>query len=328
MREPLPMMAAYLPMMKGAAMVSAGELGVFHHLARGPSTADQTALACGASSSGTRVLLDALTAWGLVTRDGDRYANGDFVTRHFTPSSRPDFTPGLVWTAEAWRITADLTGAVRRGGPAAMLWEEMARRPGLGALFANYMEAIATLLSPLILDAVELPAGARTLLDVGGSHGLHAATFCERHPALEAVVFDLAESLTTTQSLLDARGVAGRVRTRSGDATRDDLGGPYDVVLILSVLHNQTLANGRDLVRRAARALAPGGVMVVHENFRGPVPEVFPATFDLTLLVETGTATVPSEAFDQWIADAGLSITRRAELAGDGAGSIVVATKP
>lgn len=328
MREPLPMMAAYLPMMKGAAMVSAGELGVFHHLARGPSTVDETALACGASSKGTRALLDALTAWGLTTRDGDRYANGDFVTRHFTPASKPDFTPGLVWTAEAWRITGDLTGAIRRGGPAAMLWEEMARRPGLGATFAKYMEAIADLLSPLILDAVELPIGARTLLDVGGSHGLHTAAFCARYPKLDAVIFDLAESLTTTQSLLDARGLSGRVRTRAGDATRDDFGGPYDVVLMLSVLHNQTLAHGEDLIRRAAKALAPGGVLVVHEHFRGPVPALFPAAFDLTLLVETGTATVPTEAADRWIADAGLTITRRTELAGDGAGSLVVATKP
>jgi SAM-dependent methyltransferase len=326
-REPIPMMEAYLPMMKSAAMVSAGELGVFHHLAGGAATVDETAVACRASVKGTRALLDALVAYGLVTRDGDRYANGAFVAAHFTPSSRPDFTPGLVWTAEAWRITADLTGAIRRGGPVASMWDEMAKRPGLGAVFARYMEAVATLLSPLILDAVELPTGARTLLDVGGSHGLHTAAFCEKHPALDAVIFDLEGSLTTTRALLDARGLSGRVRTRVGDATRDEFGGPYDVVLLLSVLHNQTLADGEGLVKRIARALAPGGMLVVHEHFQGPVPKLFPSAFDLTLLVETGTATVPEASLDRWLADAGLTVTRRAELAGEGAGSLVVAVR-
>lgn len=327
MSDPLPMMAAYLPMMKSAAMVSAGELGVFHHLAKGPATADETALACAASVKGTRALLDALVVYELVTRDGDRYANGDFVTAHFTPSSQPDFTPGLVWTAAAWRITADLTGAIRRGGPSVSLWEETAKHPELGAAFAKYMEAIATLLSPRILDAVEVPPSARTMLDVGGSHGLHTAAFCARYPQLEAVIFDLAASLTTTPSLLDARGLSGRVRLQPGDATRDTFGGPYDLVLLLSVLHNQSHAEGEDLVRRIAASLAPGGMLVVHEHFQGAVPQVFPSVFDLTLLVETGTTTVTAEAVEGWLTRAGLRVTKRAEIESVGAGAVWVAVR-
>ncbi len=323
----LPMMDAYLSMMRSAAMVSAGELGVFRHLASGAATAGEVALACGASQKGVLALLDMLAASGLVTRDGDRYANGAFVTRHFTPSSQPDFTPGLVWTAEAWRITADLTGAIRRGGPVTSMWEVMTQRPGMGAAFARYMEAIARYLSPLILDAVEVPPTARTLLDVGGSHGLHTAAFCERYPQLDAVVFDLAESLTTTGALFESRGLAGRAKVRVGDATRDEFGGPFDVVLLLSVLHNQTLEAGRGLVARLARSLSRGGVLVVHEHFQGPVPEVFPSAFDLTLLVETGTSMVPSSALDEWIADAGLTVTRRASLPEEGAGSLVIAAR-
>lgn len=183
------------------------------------------------------------------------------------------------------------------------------------------METVAKLLSPMILEAVGVPAHARRMLDVGGSHGLHTAAFYAQNPGLEAEIVDFAESLTTTRRLLEERGLSDRVTLRAADATRASFNDTYDVILLLSVLHNQTLAGGEQLVHRLARVLRPNGVFVVHEHFRGPIPRMFPSAFDLTRLVETGTATVTEASVEGWLVAAGLMITKRVDLPGDGMGA-------
>ena len=58
--------------------------------------------------------------------------------------------------------------------------------------------------------------------------------------------------------VLDTLGV-----TVCGTDSTDDLGGPYDAVLALAVLHQVDRALVPDLLGRVAGALAPGGVLLV-----------------------------------------------------------------
>jgi hypothetical protein len=64
MHPPIPMMECYLPMMKSAAMVTAAEIGIFHHLHQGPSPLAEIASACQCSERGIKALLGALEAFG------------------------------------------------------------------------------------------------------------------------------------------------------------------------------------------------------------------------------------------------------------------------
>ena len=54
-------------------MTAALRLGVFSHVAAGGSTVADVARAAEASERGTRMLLDALAGFGLLTKAGDRY---------------------------------------------------------------------------------------------------------------------------------------------------------------------------------------------------------------------------------------------------------------
>lgn len=327
MADVVPMMEAYLPMMKSSAMVTAAELGVFHHLHRGPSTAEEAAAALGTHARGMRALLDGLTAFGLLTRDGARYANTPFIRDHFTPAAKSDFTPGLLWTAEAWKIMEGLTDAVRRGGPAVTMWEQMKTRPRMGELFSRYMEAFARYFRDDVQASVPVPKHARRLLDIGGSHGLHAVAFCQNHPNLECVVFDFADSLHATPAVIASHGLTERIALRAGDATVDDVGTGFDVVLLLSVLHNQDDAQTRTLVEKAFRALQPGGLIVIHEHFQGAHPLPFASAFDLTLLVEVGTALKDPHVLDGMLRGAGFARVERKDLQPVEKGSMVLAWK-
>lgn len=327
----VPMMSAYLPMMKSAAMTSAAELGVFHLLHHSPLGAAEAARELGTSEHGMRGLLRCLTSFGLLHRDGDgRYRNSAFIERHFTPAAQVDLTPGLLWNAEALRLMAGLTEAVRLGGPAETMWSQMTRQPEMGALFSRYMEAFARYFSADVLAHVQPPANARNLLDIGGSHGLHAASLCLRHPQLHAVVFDLAESLTQAPRIIAEHGLAQRMVLRAGNAAVDEFGRgsdgrAFDVVLLLSVLHNLDEVRAEDVVRRAVRALAPGGLIVLHEHFHDVADGPFPSSFDLTLLVEVGTALHHVEEVCRWLREEGCAEIRRIDLSEHGKGSLLLA---
>ena len=60
---------------------------------------------------------------------------------------------------------------------------------------------------------------------------------------------------------------------RAGDALADDLGdAAYDLILAFSLVHHFDDATNRQLTRKAARALRPGGYLVIGDALRPPSP--------------------------------------------------------
>ncbi|MEU4745077.1 class I SAM-dependent methyltransferase [Actinosynnema sp. NPDC023658] len=96
-----------------------------------------------------------------------------------------------------------------------------------------------------LLDQV--PAGARTALDVGCGHGGFARRLAARGLAVTAV-----------DRYVDA-SIPG-VEFRRADAVVDDLGGPYDFVSCVAALHHLPL---RPALERLRSWVRPGGVVAV-----------------------------------------------------------------
>ena len=71
--------------------------------------------------------------------------------------------------------------------------------------------------------------------------------------------------------LLAAEGMGERVVHRAGDVLTEDLGREaWDVVLLAQLVHHFDEPTNRRLIERVARALRPGGVLVVQEISRRP----------------------------------------------------------
>src|SRR5262249_19998921 len=104
-----------------------------------------------------------------------------------------------------------------------------------------------------------------------GAHGYYAVALCRRHPRLRATVLDRPAAIEHAAPLLAREGVGERVVHRAGDARVDDLGqAAYDMVLMAQLVHHLDDTTNRDLVRRAARALRPGGLVAILEPIRNP----------------------------------------------------------
>ena len=220
-----------------------------------------------------------------------------------------------------------LTAAVRQGAPEKTLWESMQERPHWGPIFSSYMQAFARHLGPDLLRQVTLPDGARRMLDLGGSHGLHSVGFCRAYPALASVIVDFPSALTETEAMLAREGLSSRVTVKPGDLLHGDWGTGYDAVLYLSVAHNQTPEDNRRVLAHIGSVLRPGGLLVIHEYLTGAPLDVYDAAFRLTLLTETATRTYGFEEFSGWLTAAGFDPPRRVDLEPREKGSLLLATK-
>jgi len=85
------------------------------------------------------------------------------------------------------------------------------------------MRAQANVLAPLLGRAIPVPAGARAMLDIGGSHGYFSVILCRRHPGLRATVLDLPSAVEHAAPLLAKEGMGDRVVLQAGNALTDDL---------------------------------------------------------------------------------------------------------
>ena len=321
----LPMVDVYLPMMKAAAIITAGRLGVFEALAEGPLPVARLAEVTATSETGVRRLADFLVALGYLAEGPDGVRNAPHATRWFTKGGEVDYTAGLLWTAESWGLTGGLADAVRAGAPARTLWDTMGEQAHLGPAFSGYMRAFARHLGPDVLARVEPPPGARRMLDLGGSHGLHSAGFCRRYPGLESVIVDFPSALTRTAEMLQEQGLSSRVTLRPGNLLDGNWGGDYDLVLYLSVAHNQTAEDNARVLRQIGAAMRPGGLLVIHEYLAGAPIDLYGAAFRLTLLTETATRTYAFDEIAGWLAAAGFDPPRRIDLDPREKGSLVLA---
>jgi len=322
------MVDLYLSMMTASAMTTAGRIGLFEELAKGPMAPPALACGVGATADGAERLADFLVAIGVLERRHGLLSNAAKTTRWFTSRGAVNYGPGLVWTADAWMIMDDLAGAIRRGGPERLLWDRMAARPELGDHFSRYMRAVAEHLSPDLLAATARTVKPPPLLGLGGAPGGPPMAFWWPHHNLHPRLVDLESALTQTAALIDDQGLTDRIAVRPGDLRDGDWGSDYDIVLYLSVAHNMSLDENRQIFRRLAKVMRPGGQLIIHDYPRETTPATFDAAFRLTLLVETGTRTFTLQELKDLLTEAGFLTPLVTTLSPAEKGALIIARLP
>jgi predicted O-methyltransferase YrrM len=190
----------------------------------------------------------------------------------------------------------------------------------------------ATIATPEIVRRLRLPAGTRNLLDIGGAHGYYSVALCRRHPGLCATILDLPQAVAHAAPILAREGMGDRVRHRVGDALADDLGAEaYDMVLVFNLMQHFLAEQNCELTRRIARALRPGGIMVIGENIRSPRPGAggqIGALADLYFAVTSEGGTRSFAELAGWQREAGLCPRRPLRLITAPGAGLQIGMKP
>ena len=297
------------------AILQAGvQLRIFDHVAQGKNQPDAIAAAIGADERGTRILLDALAALGLLERDGGAYGLSP-MSEAFLVSGGPTYMGGLLdifapdWV---WTSHQRLAEVVRSGGtlleqhaetPGHAFWETFA--PSSAALAVPGGQAVASLVEEWSRERESLE-----ILDVACGSGLLSLTVAAQHPGARATLLDWANVLSRTADNVDRLHLRGRTDFIEGDVFTVPLRGPYDLIIASHIFHHFSEQRCLALMRRLAEVLKPDGRLVIQDFVSGlsPAEAPFPYLFSVRMLTWTREGESHSiDVYERLLRQAGFS---------------------
>ena len=311
---PVAMTEAYAPLY-GRAIAVATEYGVFDAIGTGEATAQQVAAGCGLDRRGTEKLLNLLVTMRYVRVRQERYRLTGHARRWLLAEAKGSVADAIRMKLLEWEWIEGLDDLARTGRQVDV--HASMDRDGW-ARYQRGMRAQAGILAPILARLMPVPNDARTMLDIGGSHGYFSVALCRRHPQLRAVVLDLPQAVEHAAPLLEQEGMGERVTLRGGDALSDDLGqSAYDLVFMFSLVHHFDDPTNRALIARAAQALRPGGVLVIGDVIRPESPgkaSQMGAFFDLYFALTSSSGLWSFEEMASWQREAGLRPRKRRRI--------------
>ncbi len=309
---PTPLADGVFAMMACRALMAGVRLGIIDLLATGPASAGALASRLGLDPMGTVALTEALVSGGYLERVGERYRLARRAGRWLDPNS-PTYVGNLIrFNEDHWSWWSELEGVVTSGQPVSVH-----RTMEDSAAWRRYLLAmrdLAGLVANDVVASLRPPARPRRLLDIGGAHGVYAATFCRRYPSLRATVLDLPPVALIGAELSSATNPDLDIEFRAGDARHDDLGAGYDIVLLFDVLHHFPAEEARQLLGRAIAALEPGGMIAVLEPTRASRPDQLAALLHLHYFLASRGGVFAADTLASWLAAAGCRGVRRRSL--------------
>ncbi|MBW8002398.1 MAG: hypothetical protein FVQ80_10315 [Planctomycetes bacterium] len=257
------------------ALQVANSLDVFAHLSQGAMSVEQLAEQTETKPEMLDKLLIVCAALGLLEKDGEAYRNSEFSQKYLVKGSelyQGDIVGHFnsldsVWADLGDRMLAE--GAVKK------------ERDGNRDFIMGMHNIAVCGRTELFLDNIDL-SGRKKLFDVGGGPGSYTIAACKRYPELQAIIFDLPETIVITKEMIAKEGMGERISVREGSWDKDDFGEGNDVVLLSEVMHG-AVGNAEMKLAKAYESLVEGGLVVVQEfllndDKSGPL---IPAVFNL-----------------------------------------------
>jgi SAM-dependent methyltransferase len=262
------------------ALKTAFELGLIDRLLEHRSgSIEALGRALGVDRQGMRFLLDLLKANAVIEeRNGDVRFSQRFLS---ALRYRDLLEVKLDFAGFTINDFADLFTALIRNASGfkgqARLFELFDYRRCLDPRIENYAPTRAWMRLTSTLTRYEAIAclalydfsAHQRILDVGGNSGEFILQICRRNAALRGTILDLPLVCEIGMEHILAEPECPRITFIKGDIRSDQLPLGYDLIVFKSMLHDWPPEESRLFVEKAARALKPGGTLLIFE--RGPL---------------------------------------------------------
>jgi ubiquinone/menaquinone biosynthesis C-methylase UbiE len=329
---PQTLMQTYTSMLASRALTAAFQLDLFSHLAAGHDTAATLTQAAGSSERGTRMLVDALSAFGFLTKTRGRYEIPPELCPYVVRSS-PDYIGALIETDYLGKTWSQLTDAVRTGRPIEAVDKQQAAEAFLPTLITSLhvgnREPARRLAEAL---CARIPRRGLSILDVACGSAVWSIAFAEADQQASVIAQDFPGVLENTRQFVARHGLAERFNYLPGDLNQVAFGNErFDIAILGNIVHGEGEQSSRRLFARLYPALHGGGRLAIidfiaAEDRTGPPPVML---FALNMLVHTtaGDTFTLSECTN-WLSDAGFESIETINLGQTVHSSAIIATKP
>jgi 2-polyprenyl-3-methyl-5-hydroxy-6-metoxy-1,4-benzoquinol methylase len=277
-------------------ILTANHFTVFEHL-RSPGTAADVAHLAGLDRRATEMLLDAITALGLLKKSGAIYRNTP-VARQFLLKDSPWYQGDMLRHADSlWQSWSGLNDVVRTGLPNGSAARD-------NESFIKAMHNNAVFRAQDIITSIDLRRVTKAL-DLGGGPGTYARELARC--GISVTLFDLPETIAIARSMINGTE-ARNIDFMRGNFLSDDIGSGYDLILISQIFHSLSAEENLLLLKKSYYALNPKGCIVVQEFLleRNRASPISGALFSINMLVNTtsGSCYTPQE-IKEWLKQSG-----------------------
>ncbi len=300
-----------------STLFAAVELEIFDVVRDDAVSCDDLAKQIDCDAPSLARLLHAVTALGLLHKNGETYRTTELSRQHLCRDAKQylgDIIQHHRHLAPSW---LRLEEAVKTGAPVRK--SSAARTEADRRSFLMGMFNMGTMFGPRIAANLDLSSCSR-LLDLGGGPAAYSIAFCNANPQLHATVFDLPTTQPFADKTIADADLQDRIDFVPGDFVQDPLPSDNDAVWASHVLHGEGPENAAKVVKKAAGALRDGGLLIIHEfivndDESGPL---FPTLFSLNMLQGThgGKAYAQGE-LRQMMVDADLTRVQFVPLPGN-----------
>jgi SAM-dependent methyltransferase len=292
-------------------------LGVADHLGKSARSSEDLARDVGADPQALYRVLRLLASIGVFEKVGPRSFAltplGDTL-RSDTPGSVRNFA--ITETAPGhWQPWGRLYEGVRTGQPMARealgmeFFEWYAQNPEEAGFFSAAMGNLSALAAGELVRVYDFSA-VRTLVDVGGAHGVLLASVLRANPGARGILFDLPHVIATAGEAIDAQGLSERCELVSGDFFEGVPEGA-DLHLLKQIVHDWDDERVTQLLQNCHRALAPAGTLLLVEMVvPGDNRPSLAQAMDLNMLVLLGGRERTEEEYQRLLQGAGFRLDR------------------
>jgi predicted O-methyltransferase YrrM len=291
--------------MESRILLSAIEMNVFTLLDEKPATATELAGRLNADLRGLTILLDALAAMGLISKQQDIYLPTSNAEVFLSDKSKQSVLPMLRHLVNLWESWSSLTYKIKKSSkdlrdPAHQDGNEL-------HAFIGAMHVVGEPMAQKIAAAAQ-PGNAKNLIDVGGASGTYTIAFLKEAPEMKATLFDRSVVIPIARERLIKSGMLDRVNLVAGNFYQDELPGGHDLALVSAIIHQNSPAENIELFKKVSRAMVPGGRIIIRDHVMEP-DRVTPrdgAIFAVNMLVNTeGGGTYTFDEIRDWLVEAG-----------------------
>jgi len=292
------------------------QMGIPDLVEAGPKSAEELASQIEADAEALYRLMRATASVGVLSEGPDGKFSETPLSAVLRSNGKPSLRAFAIMGGREWhgRGWSRLEYCVRTGQPAmeqiygAPIFEYFKQDPEEAQIFNDAMTSISTGDSPAVVDAYSFE-GIRSIVDVGGGHGLLLATILSRNPQMKGTLYDAPHVIEGAKNG-PLKPVMERCTLASGDMFSSVPAGA-DAYIMKHIIHDWPDELCIKILKACRKEVNPGGKLLVVDDVIRPGNDFYPGKFlDLQMLIFPGGKERTEKQFRELFAAGGWKLNR------------------
>lgn len=301
-----------------AAVYSAASLGIADLLKDGSKPIAALAAACGADESSLYRMLRALASAGVFNETAPRVFALTPISELLRSDREDSLRDMVLWMGNKMHYDtySEMVHAVKTGDTVtekvygAACFEYLEKNKDVSDVFNAAMTMFSRMLTPRVLEAYDFSwLDGKTLVDIGGGHGMLLTSILKQNPGVNGVIFDLGHVLQGGEARIKEAGLSSRCTMCGGDFF---VSVPEaDAYIMKHIIHDWSDERAITILRNCHRAGKGKARVILVESVLAPGNEPhFAKWIDLEMLLLPGGRERTAEEFGALFEKAGMRLNR------------------